>query len=49
MTLTFSIYWIPIVLTIVMLAIMFRPYHDCGRFDFGAINRIFWIIPILTT
>lgn len=38
---------IPIILTIIGLCVMFRPYHTSGDFDFGIIFRAFWLIPIL--
>lgn len=37
----------PIILTIFFLGMMFRPYHEKGMFDFGAIFRLFYLIPIL--
>ena len=41
------IWSIPIILTIILAAIMFRPYHPEGDYDFGAIFRVLWVIPIL--
>ncbi len=41
-------YIIPIILTIIFLIIMFRPYQYSGDYDIiGPIFRIFWSIPIL--
>jgi len=40
---------IPTIITIILLVIMFRPYHEHGMFDTGAIFRLFWLIPILST
>ena len=41
-------FWgIPVLITISLLIIMFRPYQREGDFDFGIIFRIFWVIPIL--
>lgn len=47
MTLTVTAIWIPIILTIVLLCIMFRPYHSSGMYDFGQIFRVGWIVPIM--
>lgn len=46
MTMTISAWWIPVILTVVLLAIMLRPYHRRGDYDFGGIFRIFWLLPI---
>jgi hypothetical protein len=45
---SFDIIWIPIILTISMIIIMFRPYEQENIFDFGSIFRLFWVIPILS-
>lgn len=47
MTLTLSIVYIPVILTLILLIIMFRPYRSSGTYDFGAIFRSLWLIPIL--
>ena len=46
MSLTINGYWLPVVATILLLAIMLRPYRSSGSFDFGAIFRLFWLLPI---
>lgn len=47
MTITFSIVWVPILLTIIMAIMMIRPYSNHGYFDLTPIFRAIWIIPIL--
>lgn len=47
MTFTLPIISIPIILTLIVIGIMFRPYHPRGMYDFGDIFRLFWVIPIL--
>lgn len=46
MSIQISAWFIPAILTGLCLAMMFRPYHERGMFDFGAILRLFWILPI---
>ena len=46
MTLTISIWWIPVILTVVLFGIMNRPYRLRGAYDFGPIFRLFWLLPI---
>ncbi len=38
--------WVPAVLTAICLYMLCRPYHQIGMYDFGAIFRILWLIPI---
>lgn len=47
MNITISAIWIPLVITIVLLGVMTRPYRVRGSYDFGPIFRVFWLIPIL--
>ena len=47
MSITVGAVFIPIILTLILLGMMFRPYTQSGNFDFGLILRLFWIIPIL--
>ena len=46
MTITLGFWLIPVVLTLFGLAAMFRPYEGGGDFDFGAIFRVLWLLPI---
>ena len=46
MTITVNALWIPVILTLVFLAIMARPYRRTGDYDFGGLLRIFWLFPI---
>ena len=47
MTIVVGAWVIPILITIFLLAVMLRPYQQHGDYDFGAIFRVLWLIPIL--
>lgn len=47
MTITFGLWIVPVIITVIMMVIMFRPYRSSGMYDFGAIFRLFWFIPIM--
>ena len=47
MTITVGWWLVPLVLTVIMGAIMFRPYQSSGAYDFTSIFRLGWLIPIL--
>ena len=47
MTISLPVWAIPTALSVAFLALMFRPYHQEGMYDFGAILRLFWVVPIL--
>lgn len=49
MTLTVASWWIPLLLTIFCLWQMLKPYRMQGDWDFGAIFRILWVVPISLT
>lgn len=49
MTITIGVWIIPVLITVVLLCIMLRPYHSSGDYDFGAIARIVWLFPIMAT
>ena len=46
MTITIGVWIIPVVLTLLCLFLMLRPYHPQGDYDFGFIFRAGWLIPI---
>lgn len=46
MKITIGIWIIPAMLTLACAAMMLRPYQSSGAYDFGAIFRLFWLIPI---
>lgn len=46
---TISTQWIPWILTAACIAAMIRPYQQHGDYDFGAILRLFWLIPLSAT
>jgi hypothetical protein len=37
---------IPILITVIMLCVMFRPYRSSGQYDFFFVFRLFWLLPI---
>ena len=45
-TITIKSCIIPILITVIMLCVMFRPYRSSGQYDFGMVFRLFWLIPI---
>lgn len=49
MTITISTWIIPTIITVILLCIMFRPDRSSGTYNFGAIFRLLWIIPICAT
>lgn len=46
MTIKIGLWIIPLLISLVMLGIMCRPYQRCGDYDFGSIFRLFWLLPI---
>lgn len=46
MTITIGLWIVPVIITLVIGAVMCRPYRSCGTYDFGFIFRLFWLIPI---
>jgi hypothetical protein len=48
MTITISLIVIPIILTLVLLGIMFRPSRSSSNcFDLTPVFRLLWVIPML--
>jgi hypothetical protein len=49
MTINVTLYFwmIPVVLTLLIVGWMFRPYRKSGDYDFTSIFRLFWLIPML--
>ena len=46
MTITIGLWIIPTIITIILLGVMFRPDRSSGAYNFGAIFRLLWIVPI---
>ena len=46
-SLTFSAWWIPGLLTLVILGFMFRPEHSSDLFGMDVLLRLFWLVPLL--
>jgi hypothetical protein len=46
MSITIGSWVIPALITAVLLCIMLRPYRSSGHYDFGALFRVLWLIPI---
>ena len=46
MTITIGAWTIPVVLTVLCIAMMLRPYRQRGDYDFGSVFRIFWLMPV---
>lgn len=46
MNITIGLWIIPTVITLGLLGVMFRPYQGSGQYDFGAIFRVLWLVPI---
>jgi hypothetical protein len=46
MTITIGLWIIPTIITFILLGVMFRPDHSSGDYNFGAIFRLLWLIPI---
>lgn len=45
-----NVYWIiPILLTVVVICMLIRPYTPSAMFDVGPLERVLWVIPILAT
>ncbi len=49
MNITIGIWIIPTIITVILLGVMFRPDRSGGDYNFGAIFRLLWIIPICVT
>jgi len=47
MTITVSAIAIPIILTLILLGVMFRPYRASTYFDITPAFRLLWVIPML--
>lgn len=47
--LTVPAWLIPTALSLLFFGMMIRPYHASHDYDFGALFRLFWIVPILLT
>ncbi len=47
MTITFSWWAIPLILSTGMFVWMSRPYQRSGDYDFGVVFRLFWLLPIM--
>jgi hypothetical protein len=45
-TITVGAWVIPLLLTLACLGAMFRPYRREGDYDFGAVFRLAWLIPV---
>ena len=37
---------IPILVSAVLFGVMLRPYQKVGDYDFGAVFRLLWLVPI---
>lgn len=46
---TISVWVVPILLNILMVGMVLRPYTPSGIFDPGPFERVLWIVPILLT
>ena len=49
MTMTISVWLIPVLLNVLILGFVLRPYKPSGMFDVGPIERVLWIVPLLLT
>jgi hypothetical protein len=38
---------VAIILSVVVIGVMLRPYERSCDYDFGAVFRLFWLIPLL--
>lgn len=47
MNIHIGLWIIPTILTLVMLAMMFRPWKSAGDWDYSFVFRVLWLIPIL--
>jgi hypothetical protein len=46
MQITIGLWILPALLTLACAGLMLRPYQRSGDYDFGAIFRLFWLLPI---
>lgn len=46
MEITIGGWVVPMLPTLIFLFMMLRPYKQTGDYDFGAMFRLFWFVPI---